>query len=281
MKSKHIIVALLALLALLDLLVIGVLLISWSGDVTTANLMKLETDTGYKFDLDGDGKRDRLSIHKEGISGRAHFLINGEDYEVFIARGMNAYLYRVSQEDTFLINNYGQFGGSTILVYRYTGHSLEEVCNCNVLNRNLILSAEGEYFYVDTSPYHYGPAFNITSSDSVHGTISFKAAYHVDTETHTVSRESLFSDAIHQYNLTYTGTELFRTSSSYEEINEEGELVLEPGMAVSITKAYSKPKTDVEYVGYDHFFQLSDGIHTGWIKYGQKDPVSFTFSSIE
>lgn len=236
---------------------------------------QLELDTSYQFDLDGDGKEDSFTCTRDGEEGEAAFIINQHSFPVFVARGLaGIYYYSYSKEDTYILYTYGQYGGNTTVVCRFTGDDLEEVADLNVLDRNNVLDASGKEINLETSHYHPNHFMGINEVSSDVPSIQFKATYILDPRKHTFELEDGICDALDDYELTYTGED-YTLSDSYTDGNQDG-FTLSKGDKVRLSHMFYQQNPAEEEPDLILYGLTKDG-KTGWLKKEFEDGVRFDY----
>ena len=157
---------------------------------------------------------------------------------------------------------------------RYTGNSLEEIMDFNILDRNLVLSPKGKELYIETSHYHPNHFMGIDEVSEDVPDIRFEAVYLLDTDKHTFVLEDGICDPVGDYVLTYTGED-YTLSDSCTEINKNG-FTLSKGDKITLTHMYYAPPASDEDSSQIRY-EFTRGDQTGWYEQSGEDNAGFKY----
>ncbi len=248
----------------------------FAGTASAAVVKTLADDKTYTtLDFNNDGKNDTFRISDyDRQSGEVSFTLNGRTTRVFVARGYKVTYYKYNKTNVYLIVYMHQYGGGSILIYRYAGSALKCVKdNTGVLDRNHFKKASDNIVCIATSPYHQEnirPFRRVSLSN--YRITTFIAKYRLNPSTHRFALASRYLSAAGSYYMKYSGAS-FRTSSNAVKLNRKG-LLLKAGMKVKLTKMYIVPYTMPSgYTGYRLRFRVESGKKYGW--FAESAAVSF------
>lgn len=247
-----------------------IVLLSVPAYASTTKTLK-QGKTYKSLDFNGDGKKDSFKYKYDGRyganSGKATITLNGRSQKIFAARGLAVNYYKYSRKQIYLFIYTHQYGGGTMMVYRYKGNKLVKV------NRSLAQMASpsfhhasGKYVYLEESPYHQNQIASLKEAEigSEYGYItSFLVKYKLNTKKRKISLASRYADTLKPYPLIFAGT-TFTTSSSPTSINSRG-LVLHNGDYVELVQAYFK-KTSGSYPHYKLYLKVRSNNQSGWFE---------------
>lgn len=123
MKVKKKILAVL----MMAIMVFGLLPVS--AQAADNGMVKLSKNTTYtKYDVTGNGKKDTFKFVDDKIRGDVRIYLNGKYIQkIFMAKGGWFYLCNSGKNNVYLIEYFGQYGGSSSVAYKYQGSKFKEI----------------------------------------------------------------------------------------------------------------------------------------------------------
>lgn len=243
-----------------------------SVPVYSSTTKALKQGKTYKsLDFNGDGKKDSFKYKYDGKygvnGGKATFTFNGHSQKIFVARGLTVNYMKYSKKQIYLFIYMHQYGGGTMMVYRYKGNKLVKV-NGSIaqMASPSFHHTSGKYVYIKESPYHQDHIASLKEAEigSEYGYItSFLVKYQLNTKKRNFSLASRYADTLKPYPLKYVG-DIYATSSNPISIDSNG-LVLHYGDNVELVQAYFK-KIVGTYPYYKLYLKVRSNNQSGWFE---------------
>ena len=230
-----------------------------TAGTTTKKPVELKDGKTYsKYDIDGDGKADKIKVvytHESGEGFASIYLKGKLVQKISLIRGGSVHLMAPSAKKVFLLMEKGQFGANIMDAYKYSGKKFK--CVYSNLGESVL-----DYVvpYSNSSSLISVKCMNGKHNQNIFSTegkgISFRVKYKIDGSK--LSLKTRICPIIG--NKTFTAVKAFKTSSAYSKVNKKG-VSVKAGQTVKVTKVRLIKKDGLFSAAY----LIDVNGKTGWI----------------
>ena len=204
-----------------------------------------------KYDFTEDGMKDSFRYEKTDEENYTIYLNHQKLQKIFCARGGDLYYLRTKDQEVYLVQLIGQFGGNSLCAYQYDGQKFREVIGAEDIEKyeNGILSTITE----QVKPYDDEQLYT-----------TFKARIKCRIKEGKLKLASRYFDVINPTKCKAASD--FKTSKSIKNITKQDSFEVKTGQKVLVKKIYlydenKEDKEDKKYAFKIQCEKKKDGLY--------------------
>ena len=213
----------------------------------------------YKnYDFTEDGMKDSFRYEKTDEENYTIYLNHQKLQKIFCARGGDLYYLRTKDQEVYLVQLIGQFGGNSLCAYQYDGQKFREVIGAEDFDKY-------SFAKQDIEKYENGILSTITEQvkpyDDEQLYTTFKARIKCRIKEGKLKLASRYFDVINPTKCKAASD--FKTSKSIKNITKQDSFEVKTGQKVLVKKIYlyDENKEDKKYAFKIQCEKKKDGLY--------------------
>ena len=220
-----------------------------------------------KHDFTEDGTKDSFRYEKTDEENYTIYLNHQKLQKIFCARGGEFYYLRTKDQEVYLVQLIGQFGGNSLCAYQFDGQEFREVIGTEDFDKYSFAEQDIEKYENDVlstiteqiKPYDMGELYT-----------TFKARIKYRIKEGKLKLASRYFDVINPTKCKAASD--FKTSKSLKNIKKQDGFEVKAGQKILVKKIYLYDKNK-EHL--KHAFKIQCGEKEGWFVYSENTKFKF------